>query len=159
MKFVTNQKIKNYGNYKNVQTLEELISILDDGRVGYTNAAENCENAIIKTEFLSTARERALMIVQLQDEINSLGKSTDATDGPLGAIHRAWIDFKTLLTGHDTNAIIEACETGEEYAIEKYKSALENDFLSHSSRAVIKSQLAMIERALTKIKSFKIINA
>lgn len=144
---------------KNVQTLEELISILDDGRVGYTNAAENCENAIIKTEFLSTARERALMIVQLQDEINSLGKSTDVTDGPLGAIHRAWIDFKTLLTGHDTNAIIEACETGEEYAIEKYKSALDNDFISHSSRAVIKSQLAMIERALTKIKSFKIINA
>lgn len=144
---------------KNVQTLNELISILDDGRVGYTNAAENCENGIIKAEFLASARERSLMIVQLQDEVNSLGQSTNATDGPLGAIHRAWIDFKTLLTGHDTNAIIEACETGEEYAIEKYKSALDNDFISHSSRAVIKSQLAMIERALTKIKSFKIINA
>lgn len=144
---------------KNVQTLEELISILDDGKVGYTNAAENCENATLKTEFLSNARERSLMIVQLQDEINNLGKSTDATDGPLGAIHRAWIDFKSFVTGHDTNAIIEACETGEEYAIEKFKAALKNDFLTPSTRAVIISQLAMIERALVKIKSFKIINA
>lgn len=144
---------------KNVQTLEELISILDDGKVGYANAAENCENATLKSEFLAIARERALMIVQLQDEVNSLGKSTDATDGPLGAIHRAWIDFKSLLTGHDSNAIIEACITGEEYAVDKYKSALENDYLTTSTRALILSQLAMIERAIVKIKSFKIINA
>lgn len=144
---------------KNVQTLNELISILDDGRVGYTNAAENCENGIIKAEFLASARERALMIVQLQDEVNSLGQSTNATDGPLGALHRAWIDFKSLITGHDSDEIIDACVTGEEYAVEQFKSALNNDFLTASSRAVIVSQLAVIERAIVKIKSFKTINA
>lgn len=143
---------------EDVKILNRLISILDDGKVGYTNAAENCEHAVLKTEFLSIARERSAMIVHLQDEINSLGKSTDATDGPLGAVHRAWIDFKSLVTGNDTNAIIEACVTGEEYAIESYKNALDNEDLSNSLRAILTSQLGAIELAKTKIKSLKTIN-
>ncbi|MFC4740786.1 PA2169 family four-helix-bundle protein [Flavobacterium ponti] len=144
---------------ENVKILNGLISILDDGKVGYTNAAENCEDESLKTEFLSIARERALMIVQLQDEVKDLGQSTDATDGPLGAVHRVWIDFKSLITGHDNDAIIEACMTGEQYAIATYKKALDNKSFSASTETVVVSQLAMIERALAKIKSLKTIDA
>ena len=144
---------------KNIGILNGLISILEDGRVGYTNAAENCEDANLKTEFLGIARERSLMVIQLQDEINSLGKSTDATDGPLGAIHRAWIDFKSLVTGHDNEAIINACITGEEAALDKFKDALKNDSLSASLFAVISSQLMSIEKAMAKIKAYKNITA
>lgn len=144
---------------KNIEILNGLISILEDGRVGYTNAAENCEDSNLKTEFLGIARERSLMVIQLQDEINSLGKSTDATDGPLGAIHRAWIDFKSLVTGHDNEAIINACITGEEAALDKFKDALKNDSLSASLFAVISSQLMSIEKAMAKIKAYKNITA
>ena len=56
--------------------LNGLISILEDGRVGYTNAAENCEDSNLKTEFLGIARERSLMVIQLQDEINKHNKSS-----------------------------------------------------------------------------------
>ncbi|GAA6771751.1 PA2169 family four-helix-bundle protein [Flavobacterium sp. CGRL2] len=81
-----------------VKTLEGLISILEDGKLGYTNAAEHVENPAMKTDFLEYARERALFIVELQDEINKLGKSTDTSGGgPLGALHRAWIDIKSSL--------------------------------------------------------------
>ena len=153
-----NQKTKTMKTTENVKILNGLISILDDGKVGYTNAAENCESTILKTEFLSIARERALMIVQLQDEVNILGQSTDATDGPLGAIHRAWIDFKSLLTGSDSNAIIDACITGEEYAIEMYKKALDNQLFAASARTIVVEQLSEIELSLAKIKSFKTIN-
>lgn len=140
---------------KNIEILNGLISILEDGRIGYTNAAENCKDSKLKTEFLGIARDRSLLVIQLQDEINNLGKSTDATDGPLGAIHRAWIDFKALVTGHDNEAIINACLTGEEAALEKFKMALKNDSLSASLFALISSQLMAIERAMTKIKAYK----
>jgi uncharacterized protein (TIGR02284 family) len=140
---------------KNIGILNRLISILEDGRVGYTNAAENCEDSILKTEFLGIARDRSLMVIQLQDEINKLGKSTDATDGPLGAIHRAWIDFKSLVTGHDKNAIIEACLTGEEAALNTFKEAVKSDSLTPHLFAVISSQLMMIEKAMAKIKAYK----
>ncbi|VXB88092.1 conserved hypothetical protein [Flavobacterium sp. 9AF] len=140
---------------KNIEILNELISILEDGRVGYTNAAENSEDGSLKTVFLGIARDRSLMVVQLQDEINKLGKSTEATDGPLGAIHRVWIDFKAMITGHDNDAIIEACLTGENAALDKFREALKNDSLSPSLYGLLSSQLISIENAIATIKSYK----
>ncbi len=136
-----------------VKTLDGLISILEDGKLGYTNAAEHVENPAIKTDFLEYARERALFIVELQDEINKLGKSTDTSGGgPLGALHRTWIDIKSSFTGGDTESIINACITGEEAAIEKYKKALEENHLEHSQVYIISKQLNSIENTLSQIK-------
>jgi uncharacterized protein (TIGR02284 family) len=140
-----------------VSTLEGLISILEDGKLGYTNAAEHVESPAIKTDFLDYARERALFIVEVQDEINRLGKSTDTSGGgPLGALHRTWIDIKSSFTGGDTEAIINACITGEEAAIEKYKMALEKNELEASQIAIISKQLNSIQTTLTKIKAKKL---
>nr|WP_294922702.1 PA2169 family four-helix-bundle protein [uncultured Flavobacterium sp.] len=140
-----------------VSTLEGLISILEDGKLGYTNAAEHVESPAIKTDFLEYARERALFIVELQDEINGLGKSTDTSGGgPLGALHRTWIDIKSSFTGGDTEAIINACITGEEAAIEKYKMALEKDDLSGSQIAIVSKQLNTIQITLEKIRAKKL---
>lgn len=136
-----------------VKTLEGLISILEDGKLGYTNAAEHVENPAIKTDFLEYARERALFIVELQDEINKLGKSTDTSGGgPLGALHRTWIDIKSSFTGGDTEAIINACITGEEAAIEKYKKALEENHLEYSQVSIVSKQLNSIQNTLSQIK-------
>ena len=139
-----------------VSTLEGLISILEDGKLGYTNAAEHVENPAIKTDFLEYARERALFIVELQDEINKLGKSTDTSGGgPLGALHRTWIDIKSSFTGGDTEAIINTCITGEEAAIEKYKMALEKNELEFNQIAIVSKQLNNIQITLEKIRAKK----
>lgn len=136
-----------------VKTLEGLISILEDGKLGYTNAAEHVENPAMKTDFLEYARERALFIIELQDEINKLGKSTDTSGGgPLGALHRTWIDIKSSFTGGDTEAIINACVTGEEAAIEKYKMALEDNHLEYNQISVVSKQLNSIQNTLSQIK-------
>lgn len=140
-----------------VSTLEGLISILEDGKLGYTNAAEHVENPAIKTDFLEYTRQRALFIVELQDEINRLGKSTDTSGGgPLGAIHRAWIDIKSSFTSGDTEAIINACITGEEAAIEKYKMALEKEELDSIQISIVSKQLNSIQNTLMLIKSKKL---
>jgi len=140
-----------------VSTLEGLIAILEDGKLGYTNAAEHVENPAIKTDFLEYARERALFIVEIQDEINKLGKSTNTSGGgPLGALHRTWIDIKSSFTGGDTEAIINACITGEEAAIEKYKKALEKNELELNQIAVVSKQLNNIQITLEKIRAKKL---
>jgi len=136
-----------------VKTLEGLISILEDGKLGYTDAAEDVENPAMKTDFLEYARERALFIVELQDQINKLGKSThNSGGGPLGALHRVWIDIKSAFTGGGTEAIINACITGEEAAIEKYKKALEENNLEHDQIYIVSKQLNSIQNTLSQIK-------
>lgn len=140
-----------------VSILNGLISILEDGKLGYTNAAEHVNNPAIKTEFLKFARERDLFIVELQNEINRLGKSTDtAGGGPLGVLHRAWIDIKSTFSSDDTQAIINTCITGEEAAIKKYKLALEKKHLDSNQITLISKQLSNIENTLTKIKAEKL---
>lgn len=139
-----------------VSTLEGLISILEDGKLGYINAGDHVEDASVKSDFLQYARERALFIVELQDEINKLGKSTDTSGGgALGAIHRAWIDIKSTFTSGDTESIINACITGEEAAIEKYKMALEKNELDYNQIIIVAKQLASIENTLAQIKMKK----
>ncbi|KDN54453.1 ferritin-like domain-containing protein [Flavobacterium seoulense] len=136
-----------------VSTLEGLIAILEDGKLGYTNAAEHVEDAMIKSNFTNYARERASFITELQDEINRLGKSTDtAGGGPLGALHRAWIDIKATFTSNDTESIINACTTGEEAAIEKYEMALKQEELSPNQIELIRKQLGSIKAVLMKLK-------
>lgn len=137
-----------------VNALEGLISILEDGKLGYTNAAEHVNDLSIKAEFLDYARERALFIVELQDQINKLGKSTDTSGGgALGALHRTWIDIKSSFTGGDTQAIVNACITGEEAAVEKYKMVLDKNELEGSQIAIISKQLNNIQSTLDKIKA------
>lgn len=136
-----------------VSTLDGLIAILEDGKLGYTNAAEHVEAPMIKSNFTNYARERALFIVELQDEINRLGKTTDTSGGgPLGAIHRAWIDIKSTFTSNDTEAIINACITGEEAAVEKYEMALKNEYLDPDQVTLITRQLNTIRAVLMKLK-------
>ena len=136
-----------------IKTLEGLISILEDGKLGYTNAAEHVENPAMKSDFLEYARERSLFIVELQNQINKLGKSTDTSGGgPLGALHRTWIDIKSAFTGGDTEAIINACITGEEAAVEKYKMALEDNHLEHDQIYIVSKQLNSIQNTLSQIK-------
>ncbi|MDQ6527848.1 PA2169 family four-helix-bundle protein [Flavobacterium sp. LHD-85] len=139
--------------HETIKTLEGLISILEDGKLGYTDAAEHVENPAMKTDFLEYARERALFIIELQNLINKLGKSTDTSGGgPLGALHRAWIDIKSAFTGGDTESIINACITGEEAAVEKYKKALEENHLEHDQVYIISKQLNSIQNTLSQIK-------
>jgi uncharacterized protein (TIGR02284 family) len=139
-----------------VSTLEGLISILEDGKLGYTDAAEHVENESMKANFFIYARERSLFIVEIQDEINKLGKSTDESGGgALGILHRTWIDIKSTFTGGDAEAIINACITGEEAAIEKYKMAIEKNHLQQNQISILSKQLTSIESTLLKIKAHK----
>ena len=139
-----------------VSTLEVLISIVENGKLGYTNAAEHADDATIKSDFLQYARERSLYIVELQDEINKLGKSTDESGGgALGVLHRTWIDIKSAFTGGDTEAIINACITGEEAAIEKYQEVLDKKELQANQLEIVTKQLNGIKNTLHKIKAKK----
>ncbi|MCG9791435.1 ferritin-like domain-containing protein [Flavobacterium algicola] len=140
---------------KTINILETLIIILDDGKLGYTNAAEDVDDAQTKIDFLGFAKERSMFIVELQNEIHKLGKSTATEGGPMGALHRTWIDIKSLFTGGDRDAIINACITGERAAIEEYEQALKEKHFNPMLRPIILDQLASIKETLSKIEKKK----
>lgn len=140
-------------NEKVIHSLNHLIAIANDGKYGYKTASEDVEDVTLKQLFMQYSEERDAYSKELKSRVASLGNSSDAEGGPLGALHRTWIDLKSTLTSGNREAILKACITGEEAAVKEYKEALENDYFDSNIRQIITTQISGIEAALNSIRS------
>ncbi len=61
--------------------------------------------------------------------------------------------MKSVLTSGDTEAIINACVTGEEAAIKNYEEALKKEWLTGSVGSILQEQLSGIKEAVNEITS------
>ncbi len=136
-----------------IEKLKHLIAIAEDGHQGYDNASSDVEDTDMKAKFSKFSAERAGYVAKLREYARSLGGDTDADGGPLGAMHRVWIDLKSAFTSGDRNAIINACTTGEEAAISAYEGALKEDYITGDLRTILTQQLDGIRQALSEIKA------
>jgi uncharacterized protein (TIGR02284 family) len=136
------------------EKLNDLITIAEDGKEGYENAAKNLKDAAIKSSFLLYAHDRSVYASQLREVVHQLNGEVEDNGGDIkGSMHRVWIDIKSAFTGGDVDAIINACITGEEAAVKEYKLVLNDSLIPESCKPLIKEQLNGIEQALSSIKS------
>ena len=140
-------------NKKLIDKLNHLISIANDGKFGYETAAEDVKDVTLKQLFMQYSAEREAYAEELKSRVASLGGSPDEGGGPLGALHRTWIDLKSTLTSGDREAILKACVTGEEAAVKAYKEALDEDYINSNIWQIITTQLSSVEAALNSIRS------
>lgn len=141
-------------NKETISGLKSLISILNDGKEGYTSAAETTDNLELKAVFLEYAAQRKVYEEELKAHLATHGATSDNDEGGiLGALHRTWIDIKDALSGKDEASILNAIETGEKAALDKYDS-LSKDYSAHADHMeLLSKQRAGVTEALTKIKS------
>jgi uncharacterized protein (TIGR02284 family) len=139
-------------NKQLIDDLNHLITICNDGKYGYETAAEDADSAALRAMFSGFSAERSEYSQQLKAEIRKLGGDANHGGGPLGAIHRAWIDVKTALTSKDNRAVLGACITGEKAAVKAYNSVLKNNELPAETRALLNEQRRNIEEALNKVE-------
>jgi len=141
-------------NQNTAEKLNDLITIAEDGKEGYENAAKNLKDAAIKSSFLLYAHDRSVYASQLREIVHQLHGEAENNGGDIkGSMHRVWIDVKSAFTGGDVDAIINACITGEEAAVKEYKLVLNDTLIPESCKPLIKEQLNGIEQALSSIKS------
>ena len=144
-------------NQNTSTTLQELTFILDDGRVGFHNAAVYVESPDLKESFLEYSRERNFYIEQLQDALRKAVPEVDYSQDTLVSWQRTWTDLEPVLVTGDEDEIIDACIRGEEAVISKFKSALELNGLSNSIRNIIENQLSEIKKTVSIIKIKKLV--
>lgn len=141
-------------NQNTTEKLNRLIDIAEDGKEGYENAAKDVTDAETKSSFLLYSKERSVYASQLRETVHQLqGEPQDNGGDSKGSLHRVWMDLKATFTGGDTEAIINACITGEEAAVNEYKSVLNDPLIPESHKPLIREQLNGIEHALTSIRS------
>ena len=139
-------------NKRLIDGLNHLVTICNDGKYGYETAAEDADSAALRAMFKGYSQERAEFTQQLNEEIRKLGGNPNQGGGPLGAIHRTWMDVKTALSSKDNKAVLGACITGEKAAVNAYSDVLENNEWPADTRALLNQQRRSIEETLNKVE-------
>ncbi len=140
-------------NEKAIERLSHLIAIANDGKYGCENAAEDVNDITLKQMLRQCSTERAGYADELKSEVVKLGGSPDHDGGPLGALHRTWMDIKSTVTSGDREEILKTCITGEEAAIKAYSEALNDEHITDHIKQVIGKQLNGVQFALNSIRS------
>jgi uncharacterized protein (TIGR02284 family) len=143
-------------NEELIDGLKHLLHIANDGKEGYKTAADDADSAELKALCTTYSIQRSEFEMELKSCIRQLGADSDNdSGGPLGAIHRVWMDIKTAVTGNDNHAILDACITGEKAAVEAYDKVLLNSSLPQEMRETLTSQRSSISECLTNVQTLE----
>ncbi len=130
-----------------ITTLNTLTATLIDSVTGFEDAAANIEGSSrFQQLFRERASERRQVVEVLRAEVRRLGGNPEDDGSFLGKAHQRFLDLKSVITGHDEQAIINEVERGEDYLKEKFETALGAGTLSGESRQVV-------ERAYQSVRS------
>jgi uncharacterized protein (TIGR02284 family) len=110
---------------KVISTLNTLLETTKDGEHGFRTCAEAVTNPRLKTMFEDAARRCDGGAAELQAKI--LGGEPATSGTASGALHRAWTNIKSSITGMDEYAVLTECERGEDVAKSAYEEALNED--------------------------------
>jgi uncharacterized protein (TIGR02284 family) len=147
---------------KATTVLEDLNETLEDGREGFTKAAEKLEedgHGQIAAKMREFATQREQLSRELASIASANGMAFETGDGTTaGALHRGWMSMKDALTGSDPHAILAAAERGEDHAVAQYREALDEE-LPAPIRTVISQQATAVKTAHDQVRDLRDANA
>ncbi|WP_128544618.1 ferritin-like domain-containing protein [Larkinella soli] len=127
--------------------LNKLLTRTRDGERGYQEAAENVDDAELKSLFLAQSRQRGEFGLEIASEIRALGGDPDTSTSLAADLHRAWINVKAAVTGNNDKAVVEECKRGDAQALEDYQDILQSTSLMASTRELLLRQKERIDSA------------
>ncbi len=137
-----------------ISTINGLIQTCKDGQEGFQESAEGVQDSQLKTVFYELGQQRAQFVGELQGLVRELGGDPENSGSFSGAIHRGWINLKSVVTGKDDGAILNEAERGEDVAKNAYKSALEQN-LPANVATTVQNQYSAVQAAHDKVRDLR----
>jgi uncharacterized protein (TIGR02284 family) len=125
-------------NAQDVAALEALTSTLTDSINGYEEAAEVASNSGISAFFREKAQERRAVVSEFRNRIGALGGDRDVRGSVTAALHRRFLDLRSMFQ-NDTKAAIAEVKRGEGYLTERFETYMADQSLSAATRNLIRS--------------------
>src|SRR5687767_741813 len=141
-------------NDKAISVLNNLIETCKDGEQGFRTAADGLASPEIRSKFHQFARERAQMSRDLQAEVRRLGGDPERSGSMAGAVHRGWLDIKSVVTGKDDHAILVEAERGEDVAKNAFEAALKES-LPDSALMLVQVEAGKVRHAHDYVRSLR----
>lgn len=137
-----------------ISVLNDLIETSKDGEKGFSECADDVKEPRLKSFFTQRSQDCASAAAELQQLVRGLGGDPETSSSVSGALHRGWVDLKSMITGKSEEAILNECERGEDVALKAYREALQKD-LPSNVRSVLEKQLQGVQRNHDQVKSLR----
>jgi len=138
-----------------LQHLYDLIAVAKDSELGYRTAAQHVDDTHLAGIFQEYAKERATFVEDLTQEAVRLTGDTPGEHGSVaGAVFRGWMNLKSALTGGSPEAIVAACETGEDSAQAAYERVV-NAGITGKPRNIVAAQWNKIKESHQRMLHLK----
>ncbi|WP_427915520.1 ferritin-like domain-containing protein [Ramlibacter sp. MMS24-I3-19] len=137
-----------------IDALQDLVECCKDGEYGFRTSAEQAKSSELKSVFQQRADECRRGADELNQQIRSLGGSTEDSGSAMGAVHRGWVAVKATLSTYDDKAVLEECERGEDNAVARYRKALKQQ-LPDQVRQVVERQSQAVQRNHDQVKRLR----
>ena len=137
-----------------ISILNNLIETCKDGEHGFKTAAEGLTSPELRGQFLQYSRERSQMVSNLQAEVRRLGGDPEKAGSIAGAMHRGWLDIKSVVTGKDDHAIVAEAERGEDAAKAAYEAALQAT-LPATAQLLVQQQAVKVRQAHDDVRALR----
>ena len=121
-----------------VEALEALTSTLTDSINGYEEAASVAGGGAISAFLHSKAQERRQITDAFRARIASLGGNSAVTGSASAALHRRFLDLRSMFQ-NDTKAAVAEVERGENYLKDRFESYAADLNISAETRELIRS--------------------
>jgi uncharacterized protein (TIGR02284 family) len=135
-------------------TLNQLIQTCRDGESGFQEAAEGVDDPNLQRLLESYSQQRSEFAAELQAEVGRLARAPATGGHAAAALHRSWMEIKSVVTGRDEGAIIAECERGEDMAVRTYEQALGSG-LPPDLKAIVERQFSGVKEAHDQIRSLE----
>ncbi len=137
-----------------ISTLNNLIETCKDGQNGFQTAAEGVERSDLKSLFYELGQQRSQFAGELQTLVRELGGDPESTGSTSAAVHRGWINIKSLITGKDETAILNEAERGEDVAKAAYEKATKEQLPSNVA-SVVQQQATQVKAAHDRVRDLR----
>ncbi|MFC6338470.1 PA2169 family four-helix-bundle protein [Pseudomonas sp. CCM 7891] len=144
-------------NKESISVLNDLIETSRDGQEGFKTCAEDIKHPELKALFQQRSLDCATGAAELQAAVRALGGDPQDSGSVSGALHRGWVDVKSMVTGKDEEAVLNEAERGEDHALKAYKEAIEkiNQHNLLGIRDLVERQFHGVQRNHDQVKALR----
>jgi len=130
--------------------LNDLIESCRDAARGFHNAATLVIDPTLRTLLLELADERSAFAGELEPHAQRLGGAAAGEGTAAAAVHRGWMDVKSVLTSHDDQAVMAEVRRGDAVTVRAFANAIAG-MLPPSIRDVVERQERRIHAGHARI--------
>lgn len=138
-----------------VDNLQGLLEKNYDAEKGFKTAMKDAKSTGLKSYLQSQSVTRGRFATELDQQIRSLNATPKENGSATGALHRAWIDIKSSVSGHTDEAVLEECIRGEKASVKEYEEKLAKNNFPPQIEGVLNNQLSEITNTLSRVRNLE----